>query len=216
MVANLNTSPPGVPTVLAAKHLRTFRTRDAGAAYAHPRPQVARLESRGVIRRIAHGLYIVVPPEYVGTAWMPTLEGAAAGVGAALFGSRVAPLMSISAARLYGAIPRAVATAVVAAPRQHDVIQLLDRPARLVFVARETSRLDVRPMPTDLGDALVTTIEQTVLDLARRPSLGVADDQIEDAVRALLPRCDDQILTELAVGQRLHSALMRARTWAHR
>lgn len=214
MVVNGNVSPPGVPTVLTAKPLRTFRTRDAGQAYAHPRPQVARLERQGVIHRIAHGLYVVVPPEHVGTAWMPTLEAAAAGAAAALFGARRAPLMSISAARIYGAIPRAVATAVVAAPRQHEVISLLDRSARIVFVARDTARLDVRPAPTDLGDALVTTIEQTVLDLARRPSPVAVGDQLEDAVRALLPRCDDHILTELAADQRLRSALIRARGWA--
>lgn len=119
--------------------------------------------------------------------------------------------MSVSAARVHGAIPRALATAIVASPRQHDPIPLLDRSARVIFVKRNTNRLDVQPVSTELGPALVTSIEQTVLDLARRPPLGVADNQIDDAIRSLLPQCDDQVLTELAADQRIRSALNRAR-----
>jgi hypothetical protein len=37
------------------------------------------------------------------------------------------------------------------------------------------------------------------------------DDQIPDALRALLPRCEPEVLVELARRQRLRSALARAR-----
>jgi hypothetical protein len=76
------------------------------------------------------------------------------------------------------------------------------------------SRLDVESMPTELGRALVTIVEQTVLDLGRRPSLGVADDDIVDAVLALLPRCDRRVLDDLATAQRRRAALERALSWA--
>jgi hypothetical protein len=191
--------------------MRTFRAADAAVVYAHPAPQLRRLEQLGVLHRLAHGYYTVVPQDQIGTNWMPTLEAAAAGIAAARFHPDRAPLMGVSAARLHGALPRALAIAVVAAPVQHDTITLLDRPASVRFVKRDTARVDVETVTTELGRALVTSIEQTVLDLARRPALGVAEDQIPDALRALLPRCEPEVLDELARRQRLRSALVRAR-----
>lgn len=61
---------------------------------------------------------------------------------------------------------------------------------------------------------MVTSLEPTVLDLARRPPIGVAEDQIAEALRALLPRCDREILDELAAQQRCVSALERAQALA--
>lgn len=194
--------------------MRTFRTADAAIAYAHPAPQLRRLEQLGVLHRLAHGYYTVVPQDQIGTGWMPTLEAAAAGIAAARFHPARAPLMGVSAARVHGALPRALAVAIVAAPAQHDPITLLDRPASVRFVKRGTARVDVETVPTELGRALVTSIEQTVLDLARRPAVGVAEDQIPDALRALLPRCEPEVLDELARRQRLRSALARARDLA--
>lgn len=204
----------GVPPELAAAPLRTVRAHHAREVYAHPGPQLARLAARGVLHRVAWGYYVVVPQEHVGTDWMPTLEAVAAGVAAADFGPRAAFLMGTSAARAHGAVPRALARAVVAAPRQRAPLPLMDRDAVVQFVARDTGRLDVEPVPTDLGRALVTSPEQTVLDLGRRPALGGADDQVPAAVRALLPRCDQDLLDELAAGQHLRAALRRAREWA--
>jgi predicted transcriptional regulator of viral defense system len=194
--------------------MRTFRAADAAVVYAHPAPQLRRLEQLGVLHRLAHGYYTVVPQDQISTNWMPTLEAAAAGIAAARFHPDRAPLMGVSAARLHGALPRALAVAIVAAPAQHDPITLLDRPASVRFVKRDMTRVDVETVPTELGRALVTSIEQTVLDLARRPALNVAEDQIPDALRALLPRCEPEVLEELARRQRLRSALARARDLA--
>jgi hypothetical protein len=91
---------------------------------------------------------------------------------------------------------------------------LLDRAATVRFVRRDTDHLDVESISTELGAVLVTSIEQTVLDLARKPPLGVAEGQIPEAVRAMLPRCDGRALDELAARQRLVSALERAQAWA--
>jgi hypothetical protein len=167
--------------------MRTFRTADAEIAYTHPAQQLRRLERLGVLHRLAHGYYTVVPQDQIGRNWKPTLEAAAAGIAAARFHPDRAPLMGVSAARLQGALPRALAIAIVAAPTQHHPITLLDRPASVRFVKRDTGRLDVETVTTEIGRALVTTIEQTVLDLARRPSLKVAEDQVPDARRACRP-----------------------------
>jgi hypothetical protein len=194
--------------------MRTFRAADAAVVYAHPAPQLRRLEQLGVLHRLAHGYYTVVPQDQIGTNWIPTLEAAAAGIAMARFGPARAPLMGVSAARVHGALPRALAVAIVAAPAQHDPITLLDRPASVRFVKRDTARIDVETVTTELGRALVTSIEQTVLDLARKPALNVAEDQIPDALRALLPRCEPEVLDDLARRQRLRSALARARDLA--
>lgn len=55
----------------------------------------------------------------------------------------------------------------------------------------------------------MTTIEQTVLDLAARPTLGGLPDAARDAVHALLPRADRDLLTDLAIAQRRQASLNR-------
>ena len=107
-----------------------------------------------------------------------------------------------------------VAPAVVAAPIQRNKITLLDRDATVQFVKRDVARLDVEAVATELGRTVVTSPEQTVLDLARRPDLAGALDHLADALRALLPRCDPDLLEDLARRQHLRSALARARQWA--
>lgn len=203
-----------VPRELAALPLRTLRPQDAASVYAQPRGEIRRLARRGVLHRLAHGYYVVVPQEHTGTGWMPTLESAAAGIATVDFGPADAILMGVSAARLHGAIPRAIGTAVVAVPAQRDPIKLTDRAATVRLVKRDTARLDAERMSTELGPTLVTTPEQTVLDLARRPQLGAAEDQVHAAVSILLARADVGLLDELATAQRARASLRRARAWA--
>jgi predicted transcriptional regulator of viral defense system len=206
---------PAVPRELAAMPLRTLRPQDAAGLYTQPRGEMRRLERRGAVHRLAHGYYVVVPQEYAGTGWMPTLEAAAAGIATADFGPANAILMGVSAARLHGAIPRAISAAVVAVPAQRAAVKLADRAATVRFVKRDTTRLDAERMSTELGPTLVTTPEQTVLDLARRPDLGDAEDQVRDALRILIARTDDNLLEELAIAQRARASLRRARQWTH-
>jgi hypothetical protein len=167
-----------------------------------------------VIHRLAGGVYAVVPPEFTGLTWRPDLEAAAGGIAAALFGLDNAVLMGLSAARLHAAVPRALAVAIVAVPRQHRPITLLDRDARLLFVARDVHRLDAELTHTELGLLLVTGIEQTALDLAHRPTLGDAEDQSREAAAVLFQRCDPAILESLAQAQRLVTAAHRLPAWA--
>lgn len=211
LVAEPRIHVSGVPAALAAAPLRTFRTRDARSAYASPEPQLARLARRGVLLRMAHGYWTVVPQEYVGSDWRPTMEAVSAGIARATYGELPAPLMGVSAARLHGALARALSTAIVAAPAQHEPIPLIGRPGQLQFIKRATARLDTESVLTELGRVLVTSIEQTVLDLARRPRVGVAEDQVPEAIAALLAQAEPDVLDDLAAQQRLRSALDRAR-----
>ena len=202
-----------LPSELWRAPLRTVRPQDLADIYAQPRPEIARLVDRGVLHRIAHGYYIIVPPDYVGRTWLPGLEAAAAGIASSIYGTDQIVVMGISAARLLGAIPRALATAVVAVPSQHRPIALTDRSAQVRFVRRDTDALDAERIETSLGPALVTTPEQTVLDIARRPELGNAEAEVRSAIETLYRRCDSARLAQLATDQRLGVALRRAESW---
>ncbi|WP_194817261.1 type IV toxin-antitoxin system AbiEi family antitoxin [Nocardia sp. XZ_19_385] len=203
----------GLPSELWRAPLQTLRPQDLAGIYAQPRPEVARLVDRGVLHRVAHGYYIVVPPDYVGRTWLPQLEAAAAGIASSIYGPDHAIVMGISAARVLGAIPRALATAVVAVPSQHRPIALTDRAAQVRFVRRDTEALDAERVETPLGQVLVTTPEQTVLDLARRPELGNAEMEVRPAIETLYRRSDLARLTQLATDQRRGAALRRAESW---
>lgn len=202
-----------LPAGLAEAPLRTIRAGDASAIYAHPGPELARLAERGILRRVATGYYVVVPQDMVGRGWLPDLEATAAGIASAIYGPENAILMGISAARLHGAIPRALAAAVITVPKQHRPITLSDRSAIVQFVKRDTDTLDAERVQTPLGPALVTTPEQTILDLAHRPQLGDAEVDLRAAVAALYGRSDRERMATIAAEQRLTASLHRAESW---
>ncbi|WP_324193541.1 type IV toxin-antitoxin system AbiEi family antitoxin domain-containing protein [Nocardia otitidiscaviarum] len=202
-----------LPNRLWRAPLRTVRPKDLAEIYAQPGPEVARLVNRGVLHRVAHGYYIIVPPGYVGRTWLPGLEAAAAGIASSIYGADQAIVMGVSAARVFGAIPRALATAVVAVPAQHRPIALTDRPAHVRFVRRDTEAIDAERIESPLGPMLVTTPEQTILDLARRPALGNAETEVRSAVATLYRRTDSMRLADLTANQRLSAALRRAEGW---
>ena len=196
------------PRVVARAPMRTVRPADLGQVYAQPRVRVRDLEARGVLHRLAHGYYCAVPLEFDAGSWRPSLEAAAAGIATAVFGDRVPVLMGKSAARVHRALPRAGAQAWVAVPRAHRPVQLVDRDAVVRFVRRDVAALDATLVSTDLGQTLATTVEQTVLDLARSdPRLVDLDTQ--EAIGALLPVCDQQVLGRLAGQQRMRATLRR-------
>jgi hypothetical protein len=203
-----------LPAGLARVPLRTVRAQHANDIYAYPGQELARLTDRGLLHRVAKGFYVVVPQEMVGRSWLPSLEATAAGIASAIYGPDNAVLMGVSAARALGAIPRALATAVVAVPDQHRPITLIDRPGVVRFVKRDTEVLDAERVETALGPALVTSPEQTVLDLAHRPELGDAEVEVPSAVAVLYQRCDTQRLETIAAEQRRMASLRRAQRWA--
>ncbi|MHB2022018.1 MAG: type IV toxin-antitoxin system AbiEi family antitoxin domain-containing protein [Mycobacteriales bacterium] len=203
----------GVPPEFARVPFGVIRPADAASVYAHPRTQIARLVEHGLLHPLAPGYYALVPRALVGADFRPTLEAAAYGVAAASYGADEVLLMGLSAARLHGALPRALSVAVVAVPVQRRALRLTDRPATVTFVRRDTRRLDGQRMRTDLGSALVTGVAQTVLDLAHRPDLGGAHAEAQAAAVTLLGRCDPALLAELATQQRLETARRRILRW---
>jgi len=191
--------------------MRTVRPADASGVYAHPGTQMVRLERLGLLHKVAVGYYVVVPQERIGTDWRPTIEAAAAGVATAALGAGRAVLMGVSAARLHNVVPRALGMAIVAVPDDRRDLKLRDRDGLVHFVQRDTDVLDAELKTTDLGQCLVTTAEQTVLDLAHRPNLGHVAQEAHAAIAALLPRCVEETLERLAGEQRLRAALTRVR-----
>lgn len=140
---------------------------------------------------------------------MPGLEAAAAGIGVAAYSADDAVVMGVSAARLHGVIPRALATAVVAVPTRHDPIRLADRQALVRFVVRDTARLDAERIDTELGAVLVATAEQAVLDLVKRPGLGDAGGEVWSAVEQSYRKGDRGVLAQIAGAQKMRTTLSR-------
>ena len=205
-----------VPPQLARRGNRVLRPRDATEIYANPRSELARLARTGVVRRLSTGYYALAPQHRLGDRqWRPDLHSAALGIAQADYGRDAVALMGVSAARQHGAIPRAVAVAVVAVPKQRPTLRVDD--GELVFVERDVSRLDVERLDSELTTGWVTTVEQTLLDLASRPTLGgLTVDESREAARALAARADWEVLVRLAKEQRRPSALRRAREWTGR
>lgn len=169
--------------VVARAPMQTIRPRDLKDLYSAPRVQVHRLVERGVLHRISHGVYCLVPLGEDPRTWRPAPETAAAAIAAATWPQQDSVLMGLSAARMHGALPRALAEAWIAAPAQHAPIDLTDG-SRVNFAYRDTVALDAEPAHTELGKALVTTPSQTALDLARDPA--VVDDADTRSVIQLL------------------------------
>lgn len=191
--------------------LRTIRAVDLSDAYTQPGVQLKRLVGQGDLHRLARGVYYA-PPDDVTESWIPTMEAAAAAVATAFFGDRVPVLMHLTAARMHGAVPRALAVGIVAVPRQQKPMPLTDRQhGRVLFVKRDVSTLDAVLTATELGAVLTTTREQTLLDLAKRPQLGDDPGQVEEAIRALLPRVDFETVARLAREQRARAAYVMLR-----
>jgi len=160
------------------------------------------------MHRLAHGIYCAVPPEHVGGEWRPTTEAATAAVATVLYGDRVPVLTGLTAARLHRALPRAIGAGYVAVPTQRRPLQLADRDAEVRFVMRAVVALDAVLVQTDLGPTLATTIEQTLLDLARTDPHGV-DLDAQEAVDALWQQADPEVLDEIAGHQRMRATLDR-------
>lgn len=187
--------------------LLTARTADMSGLYSNPRAAIRRLSAARKVHRLARGYYCAVPLGVDKFAWKPTIEAAAGGIATSIYGERVPVVMGVTAARIHHAIPRALAIGEVAVPRQHRRIELTDRKGQIRFVKRNVVLLDAILMPTELGQVLVTTVEQTALDLARGDT-GRQDNV--DTIRALIAMGSSQKMAKIAQRQRLVSALKRA------
>lgn len=199
-----------MPTALARRANRVLRPRDAAAVYSHPRAEVARLVAAGALRRLTTGYYAIAPLERLGDAsWNPELNAVALGIAQADYGTDTVALIGVSAARIHGAIPRALAIAAVAAPRQRP--QLTTELGLVKFAKRDVRRLDLQRVDTELTVGWMTTIEQTLLDLGTRAEVaGLSAADLREALRSLAIRADWDVLGRLAADQHRPGALRRA------
>jgi hypothetical protein len=197
---------------LAALKLGVLRPRDASGIYAQPYVEFLRWEREGVLLKVAHGYYAHVPESSRRTHWRPEIESLALGIAQADYGKNEVALMHISAARLHGAIPRAVAVAVLAVPKQRPNLETSC--GRIVFVRRDVNSLKKVRVQTELATGWCTSLEQTVLDLARRPDLVEGLSEVsKEAARTLFGRANEKKLQVVLDEQRMGSAMHRLEDW---
>lgn len=172
-------------------------------------PAFAQLVRQGLLHRIAAGYYALVPGGKIGQSWQPGLEAAAWGIAAADDGPRSVSLMGLSAAKAHGAIDFSPDVGVIATTRNRPPVRLTDRQATVSFVRRDPARLRIKRHTTELGQGWITTVEQTMLDLAAYPQLGGRPDDARAAVGGLIDKADPHVLASLATAQRRQGALDR-------
>ena len=199
-----------IPAILVSRPIRVVRPRDLAGLYVNPTAELARLEKQGAVRQAARGYYVLVPAQWVtDSSWRPSLEAVALGVAIADYGVDQVALMGLSAARLHGALPRAVAAASAAVPKQRP--PLGTRWGQIFFHTRDIAPLDLERVETVLGAGYQTTVEQTVLDLARwADAWSISGEMIAEAITSLAGRADWSLVRDLAVAQRNRAAYVRA------
>lgn len=168
------------------------------------RRQLARAVDGARVRRVAAGFYMALPDKS-SRDWQPTVEATALAVATTLFGGGVPVLMGLSAARFHHAVPHSepLGHAMIAIPSHHRQLRLSDG-AVVRFATRDPEKLDARRESFDyLGTALVTTPEQTVLDLMRHSGPRLELELAQHAIKRLLRRCRRHVLSDLAETQNL-------------
>ena len=151
-----------------------------------------------------------VPVDKRDRDWLSSLEDITAGIATAVYGPGNGALWGLSAARVHGALPRALSVGYAFGAAQHRPIELTARTGRIEFRKRDPQRLDLEFLDTELGPGLVTSVAQTILDLSSRDFHNDFDARSE-AVRNLMSLVDNDELTELADRVRGRTALARAR-----
>lgn len=190
-----------VSSALAVSGNRLLRVKDLAKWYSAPSKEVSRLVRRGTLASVAHGYFLVVPEHRRDGSWRPAIEDLALAIGVADYGPDRCAAVGVSAARLLGAMPRAVSLGTVAAPVHRSA--LLTVFGEVSFSSRDAGRLDVQRVSTELVTGYCTTVEQTIIDLAYRPAIGgVSDSTVNDILRSLLQRCNLSRLESLAGRQR--------------
>lgn len=202
----------GLPPALARRVPAVFRPEDANDVYTQPRPELRRLAAAGLVRRLRAGYYVRVPQHRTADRdWRPDLHAAALAMAQADYGLDGAALMHLSAARRLGVVPRELAIAIVAVPKQRPKREVLG--GEVIFVKRDLATLDLQRDETELGPGWITTPEQTLLDVAHKPTLALDDPQlIDEVIRALGRTADWDLINDLAGHQRKRAAAARART----
>lgn len=199
-------------TSIASLKKGVLRPRDAKEIYTQPALQFKRLEKTGVLLKVAHGYYLHIPESMRGKAWRPEMEALALALGQADYGKNDVALMHLSAARIHGAIPRAVALAVLAVPKQRPILET--KFGRIIFVKRDVSELKRMRIDTELGSGWATNLEQTTLDLANWENLILDFREIvQEAAVTLFQRIGRGKLSAFANERGITSNLLKVESW---
>lgn len=190
--------------------LRVVRWQDIEATGTNAARDLARLEERGGLTRIARGVFVAPPNGADGRTWKAPLEAGGLALATARFGHRRVALMGIGAARHWGAIPRALGATVVAIPVRGRPPVTLATGGVVHFVHRDVGKLKTVLERTALGNALVTTPAQTLYDLLAKPDTGEAAFAVDEAVRNIRTRVTRRDLDEIARGAQRVPAAVRA------
>ena len=197
-------------TAITSAPMRTVRPVMLEGVYANPRKELVRMRDAGRLVQIAPGTYTAKPDDIAAERpWRPGFEEAAMAYATAQYADRVPVLYGIGAARFHHAIPRAIGVTVIAVPEQHRPVTMTDG-GRVVFTTTDVDRLRARLEHGVLGDFLVTTPEQTLLDLLERPALGGMPAEAAEATRALAAVIDRDTVLDL-VGRRTQVLQQRVR-----
>ncbi len=199
-----------LPPEFASRSVRILRSRDGAQVYKHPGTEFARLVKAGLLLRVARGYYAIPPGGgIVDPSWRPTPESIALAIGIADYGRDPVALTGISAARLLGVPPRAVAAAVVSVPVRRPDLRTVVGP--IAFWQRSLAGVETEKARTELAVGWSTTAEQTLLDLADRPGLaGLSAITVSEAIWALGQRIDWFRVHHLSETQNRPSAYARA------
>lgn len=187
------------------------RPRDMTDVWARPAKELVRLADHGIVKRIAHGYWAVVPSaRRLGGGWIPPIEELALALATRDAAYDGAVLSNMAAARVHGVVPRALGAAVVAVDRQRPPIRTPW--GTIYFTTRDTATLEVQATVIGRTEGLVATPEQTLIDLLRHPTVGhVAAADAREAAMKLARVVDWNRVEELAGRQRGQAALARFR-----
>lgn len=201
---------PRIVDELVRRQLKVGRPDSFGVERADT--ELRRLIDSGTVLQLSKGYYVLVPENRrnPATAWRPTIEGAALGMAAALYGPDEVALVGPSACRAHRCYPRPLGEAYVSAPR-------VLRPRGTIvgvirFVNREISSMDTVRIETDLGPGWAASVEQTALDLCRdRPAWNITDETRTEMIHRLADRIDWDLIGEIAEMTRGVKTLRRLR-----
>jgi len=194
---------------LAAADQFILRPRDFDGKWIHD--DMARMEANGEVLRVARGAYVLVPeaqrqPKPI---WRPNIERVGLGLASVVYGDDNVALIGPSAARVHGAIPRALSLATVSYPstRPRDIATVV---GTVRTYRRTIEQMDVVRIDNDLVRGLVTSREMTMLDLASEaPKWPVDENTRREAIRLLSGRVDWALVDALAGTFRKKSARRR-------
>ncbi len=180
---------------------------------SRPDTELRRLTDNGSVLQLSKGFYALIPEGRRGpdAGWIPTIEGAALGMAAALYGSDSVALIGPSAARAHRCYPRALGTGYVTAPARLRPRQ--SAVGNIRFVTREFNKMDTVRVETDLGPGWATSPEQTALDLCRnRPDWRISESARNEMLQMLAARIDWELIGEIAEQTRGLKTLGRLRS----